>query len=581
MAREGTATPVDPGLIARLVQGVRYTLTGVKPTNWFGPGQPLAPVAQEQALGRQFDYSTGVNLRQSPRATESVSFEHMRGLADGYDFLRLVIETRKDQMCSMRWTVRPKDEKAEPDERCRKIEAFLTMPDQEHDWPTWLRMLLEDMLVLDAATIYPRKTRGGEPYSFELVDGATIKRVIDETGRTPLPPDPAYQQVLKGLPAVNYSRDELIYAIRNPRTNRVYGYSPVEQIIMTVNIAMRRQLSQLQYFTEGNIPEAMIGVPDTWNPDQIRQFQDYWDAMLEGNTAARRHAKFIPGGMDVHETRPDLMKDVFDEWLIRIICFAFSISPSSMIAQVNRATAEVSKATAEEEGLLPTMLWVKSVMDMILARWFGAPDLCFQWAQKDDLDAKTQADIHAIYINAKVLTVDEVRADLGLEPLSDDQREELFPPMPEPLAEAAKTSEDEARDEEALAARVKAAMPDVHNHIHVDAPQITLPAYPDVKFPEMRMPDIKVEAPIVNIQPPEVLVDIGATTVNAQFDHRRPVEAAPPRKVTKTIVAERDKDGKLVGKVVEVSDDDGTTVTKTLKAERGADGSLSGTVTEE
>jgi hypothetical protein len=97
----------------------------------------------------------------------------------------------------------------------------------------------------------------------------------EATGRTPLPPDPAYQQVLKGLPAVNYSRDELIYAIRNPRTNRVYGYSPVEQIIMTVNIAMRRQLSQLQYYTEGNIPEAMIGVPDPWNPDQIRQFQDY------------------------------------------------------------------------------------------------------------------------------------------------------------------------------------------------------------------------------------------------------------------------------------------------------------------
>jgi hypothetical protein len=548
MAREGTATPVDPGLIARLVQGVRYTLTGVRPDNWFGPGQPLAPVAQELALGRQFDYSTGVNLRQSPRATESISFDAMRGLADGYDLLRLVIETRKDQMCALRWTVRPKDQAAAPDDRCRQIEAFMAMPDQEHDWPTWLRMLLEDMLVLDAATIYPRKTRGGEPYSFELVDGATIKRVIDETGRTPLPPDPAYQQVLKGLPAVNYSRDELIYAIRNPRTNRVYGYSPVEQIIMTVNIAMRRQLSQLQYYTEGNVPEAFIGVPESWNPDQIRQFQDYWDAMLEGSTAQRRHAKFVPGGMEIHETRPNALKDMFDEWLARIVCFAFSISPSAMIAQVNRATAEVSKATAEEEGLLPTMLWVKSVMDMLLARWFNAPDLCFEWAQKDDLDAKTQADIHAIYVAAKVLTVDEVRADLGRDPLSAEQREELFPPMPELLVEAAKTPEDEARDEEAMAARVKAAMPDVHNHIHVDAPQITLPAYPDVKFPEMRMPDIKVEGTTVNVQPPEVLVDIGSTTINAQFDPPAPAEH---RKITKTIVAERGKDGQLIGKVIE------------------------------
>jgi hypothetical protein len=496
MAREGTATPVDPGLIARLVQGVRYTLTGVKPDNWFGPGQPLAPVAQELALGRQFDYSTSINLRQSPRANEAISFDHMRGLADGYDFLRLVIETRKDQLCSMRWTIRPKDEKVEPDDRCKQIEAFLAMPDQEHDWPTWLRMLLEDMLVLDAATIYPRKTRGGEPYSFELIDGATIKRVIDETGRTPLPPDPAYQQVLTGLPAVNYSRDELIYAIRNPRTNRVYGYSPVEQIIMTVNIAMRRQLSQLQYYTEGNIPEAMIGVPDTWNPDQIRQFQDYWDAMLEGNTAQRRHAKFIPGGMDVHETRPNMMKDMFDEWLVRIVCFAFSISPSAMIAQVNRATAEVSKATADQEGILPAMLWVKSVMDMLVARWFNASDLCFQWAQKDDLDAKTQAEINAIYLREKVLTVDEVRADLGRDPLSAEQREELFPPVPEALAGApgeqadpfGKPGEDEDESK-------KAAMPAIHIHNTM----------------------------------PEVLVDIGSTTVHASFADG----------VQKTVVADR------------------------------------------
>jgi hypothetical protein len=29
----------------------------------------------------------------------------------------------------------------------------------------------------------------------------TIKRLINDTGRTPAPPDPAYQQILKGLTA--------------------------------------------------------------------------------------------------------------------------------------------------------------------------------------------------------------------------------------------------------------------------------------------------------------------------------------------------------------------------------------------
>jgi phage portal protein BeeE len=63
--------------------------------------------------------------------------------------------------------------------------------------------------------------------------------------------------------------DELLYAPRNVRAHKAYGYSPVEQVQMSVNIALRRQIYQLQYYTEGNIPEALIGVPDNWNPDQI------------------------------------------------------------------------------------------------------------------------------------------------------------------------------------------------------------------------------------------------------------------------------------------------------------------------
>jgi hypothetical protein len=41
-----------------------------------------------------------------------------------------------------------------------------------------------------------------------------------------------------------------------------------------LSVALRRQLWQLDYFTEGSIPDALIGVPQGWTPDQIKQFQD-------------------------------------------------------------------------------------------------------------------------------------------------------------------------------------------------------------------------------------------------------------------------------------------------------------------
>ena len=45
----------------------------------------------------------------------------------------------------------------------------------------------------------------------------------------------------------------------------------------TVNIALRRQLMQLQHFTEGNVPPGLLSAPDGWNAEQI----------LAGNTAEK------------------------------------------------------------------------------------------------------------------------------------------------------------------------------------------------------------------------------------------------------------------------------------------------------
>ncbi len=111
--------------------------------------------------------------------------------------------------------------------------------------------------------------------------------------------------VLKGLPAVDYSVRDVIYRPRNVRAHRVYGYSPVQQVPMTVNIALRRQLWQLDYFSEGSVPDALIGVPAGWTPAQIRQFQDYWDTEFAGDLAKRRRAKFVPGesAVRVHQTK--------------------------------------------------------------------------------------------------------------------------------------------------------------------------------------------------------------------------------------------------------------------------------------
>ena len=219
--RDGKMDPIAPGFIRNVISGVRTVVSGVNPNNWFGPSQPMAPQAPEEVKGRAFDYQPGWNLHMRPRQDEQVTFETLRALADSYDLLRLVIETRKDQIAKLDWTIQPRKrtggaDRPPSDGRIEEISRLLRRPDGINSWQNWLRMLMEDCFVLDAATIYPRFNRNGKLHVIEVIDGATIKRVLGEDGRTPMPPDPAFQQILKGMPAVNYTVDELVYCVRNP-----------------------------------------------------------------------------------------------------------------------------------------------------------------------------------------------------------------------------------------------------------------------------------------------------------------------------------------------------------------------------
>ncbi|MGA7994121.1 MAG: phage portal protein, partial [Bradyrhizobium sp.] len=419
--------------------------------DWFGPLDPLRPIAPPDIAGRRFDFPPGYNLATRPRAYEPVGFAELRAFADAYDLLRLVIETRKDQMERQRWRIRMRQAPTHPSPasgggsgrghksaaleagtsaRIVAIQDFLQRPDGVTRWKTWLRALLEDMFVIDAATLYCQRTRSGQLCALQQLDGATIKRVIDDWGRTPLPyvgadgavvQPPAYQQVLKGLPAVDYSARDIIYRPRNVRAHRVYGYSPVQQVLMTVNIALRRQLWQLDYFSEGSIPDALIGVPTSWTPDQIKQFQDYWDTEFAGDLAKRRRAKFVPGeaAAKVVQTKEPAHKDDFDEWLARIICYAFSVPPQWATKVMNRATADNQSQQAEDEGLEPTKEWVKDLIDEIIAEEFASPDLELAWLDEDEADPKGMEAVLEGRVKLGALTLNEMRDALGLDPYAN------------------------------------------------------------------------------------------------------------------------------------------------------------------
>jgi guanyl-specific ribonuclease Sa len=159
-------------------------------------------------------------------------------------------------------------------------------------------------------------------------------------------------------------------------------------------------------------------VPQGWTPDQIKQFQDYWDTEFAGDLAKRRRAKFVPGetAAKVVQTKEPQHKDDFDEWLARIICFAFSVPPQWATKVMNRATAGNHSAQSEEEGLEPTKEWVKDLIDEIVAEEFASPDLELHWLQEDEADPETVLEGR---VKLGAVTLNEMRDALGLDPFDN------------------------------------------------------------------------------------------------------------------------------------------------------------------
>ncbi len=162
-------------------------------------------------------------------------------------------------------------------------------------------------------------------------------------------------------------------------------------------------------------------MPDAWTPDQIKNFQDYWDLYFTGDQARRRRAKFVPGGVarTFIQTKEPELKNAFDEWIARVVCFAFSISPQPFVNQMNRATSETQKDSADEEGLLPILNWIKRLCDHVIQTLLGAENLEFSWRHEPTIDPTVQRENLVAYVSAGMMTRRRAAEIMG-EALPDD-----------------------------------------------------------------------------------------------------------------------------------------------------------------
>lgn len=307
----------------------------------YSPGLPLQPQpgVNPDGIPRQYSfplaYNTSVVDRTHGRA-DIPPFEQLRYLAKMYSGITLPERVWLDMVpgLTLKIGLTPEmkaqgyDDKDFQDD-IDTYRKFFEKPDKRLDYHSWLRKALRSQTQIDEVYVFKRRTRGGQLYALELVDGATMKPLLDDWGRIPEPPNFAYQQYLwGGLPGDWFTIDDMLHYQESPQDDSPFGFSRVERFIMEVNQALRKKQRDLAMFTEGNIPPGIMEVPEgsNWTPDDIAKFQKLWNSLKAGNPAEQVRMQFTQPGMKyIKLDNGEILTD-FDYFLYKISCGCYGIS---------------------------------------------------------------------------------------------------------------------------------------------------------------------------------------------------------------------------------------------------------------
>lgn len=344
------------GILGQTFYGSSLKNMPVAQTNTFTPGIPLAPQSVVTPQGKPYQYRFPIAYNtfavdRSLGDSEKPSFETLRRLAKMYSGITLCERYWSDMVPRMTLDIRLKkvfaDAGAETKQYQKAINFFRDFwekPDGKDDIHTWLRKALREQTQIDELYLYKNRTRGGKLLGLWIVAGDQMKPLLDDWGMIPDPPGYAYQQYPWGIPGMQYTRDMMIHYQESPAADSPFGFSRVERIILEVNQALRKKKKDLSNFTEGNIPQSFMEVPDSlnWTPDQIDAYEQSWNALLAGSAQQQIRMKFLQPGMKYIPAEQYAMLSDFDLFLFRVTCgdYGVPITEFSFTDTSNRSTGE-------------------------------------------------------------------------------------------------------------------------------------------------------------------------------------------------------------------------------------------------
>jgi len=438
-----------------------------------GPAQPFLPAPLDpvedsgRAIPRKYEYQVAWNLQLSN--DKGTPWSVLKALAEQCDVIHRCIEIRTAEVVGLQWAFTVSDAAVVEimnEQACSHAKAmqiardthaeeidrltqFWNSPYAHGDrlWSEWITEALWNHFTYDALAVYPRYNLGGDIIGFDVIDGSTIKPLLDNRGDIPAPPSPAYQQILWGFPRGEYQasphadgefvasktsdgpqKDALAYFVRNRRTWSPYGYSTVEECIPAATLYLERQTWMRAEYLEGTMPKTFMRTDSQeFDPIKLASMERVLNDTLAGSTNERHRIKMLPQGFDpiFPPEIDERYKPDYDEWIIKQIGSKFGVMPTQLgiiphTGLGGKGQQEGEQDQAESMSKRPLENWLAEVINSLSRRFLGSTGAVTFVLRAEETATRelerTKALQAALYSGQK--TLNEVQADLG-QPLYD------------------------------------------------------------------------------------------------------------------------------------------------------------------
>lgn len=416
------------------------------------------PAREAKAL--QFDPFDLVSLMGWRERPTALSYTAMERVASNVPVLADIIRVRVKQVQT--FCARPEDRHApgfkvrlrdknaetseESDKRCAELEDVVLncgfndpqRPQDATSLKAFAGAFIRDSLSYDQAIFEVVPDRMGRPSHWNVVDATTIRLldpfVQDAEGILAV-------QVVHDMVVADFTKDELAFCIRNPRSGiYTYGYgeSEIETLIREITGFLWGIEYNRRFFSQGSAAKGILNFKGTIPDRHMTAFRRQWYAMVTGVSNAWRtpitNAEELQW-INLQLSNRDMEYSAWMDFLIKVCCARFQIAPEEVnfsygntgqSQAMGGANTEEKLKASRDLGLRPLVTWFFEQLNRHFL-WKLDPDYEVVPVGLDEkgVEAETTLlkDQTAIY-----MTVDEAREQVGMEPLPDDKGKVILNP---------------------------------------------------------------------------------------------------------------------------------------------------------